>query len=873
MNNRIIWITIAWVIGYGLQIYYEWTKVGYVMAGAALLSCVLIHVLKLPHRDKLTIALVAIIAIGYYHGNDSRNQTAIPLEHENTEVVAKGDIASPVEIDGDKVSFTLDVSELSHTSAQIVANSLAQALTATVNTSVAASSTQSSAATPTPTALPAKERVQISLRLTQQAEQTTASAWRRGDRITIRSTLVRPTPAQNYGGFDYRRYLREHRIHWMLEAKGTASVTVVAAPKALSAVQVLRQTDTLRSYLAARIDLLFAPEHAPLMKGMLLGMNDALEPERFTQFSSLGLTHIIAISGLNVAVFLGALIAIFKRFRLSKETYLLVSICMMPPYILLTGASPSIVRAGIMAMIGLWATRQGHLKDVLHILCIVAIILLIWEPYMVLDVSFQLSFIATAGLIWAAPRVMKLLPSDRPKLYGALTVMGVSQLVSFPLSIYYFNQFSLLSPIANLLLVPIFSLVVYPVGLLALVFGLIWLPLGKLLGTLLGYLNSVLFQTMDLMAQWKGAMIWPSPTILWIMAYFGLLLVMYAFIAKWFAYRSGQVEPNEWIAARGKVTFYRSVTIYGSILTLIAWMFLLFVGYSPDSLSGKGEVQFISIGQGDSILIRTPTGKRALIDGGGTITFRKAGEEWKIRRDPYEVGRKLLVPLLKKRGVHELDWVFLSHADADHAGGLAAVLKDIPVKNFVFNGTYKPSADNASLFQTVLAKSISLRAVQSGQTLTLDEKTKLHILFPHANEDGNEVKIEAEQNESSIVFLLEMDGTKWLFVGDLGSKTELGLLQTWQQKHPNNPYGPIDVLKVGHHGSKHSTSREWLAWWQPKVAVISVGEKNSYGHPSEATLQRLAESESSVFRTDRMGEIQAIVQDGIISWRTKNAPK
>ncbi|WP_442603665.1 DNA internalization-related competence protein ComEC/Rec2 [Paenibacillus sp. KN14-4R] len=860
MKNSVVWITIAWVIGYGLQIYMEWTSFGYVAAGLAALCCILVHVLCLPHREKITVALIVVIAIGYYHGNDNRNQTTLPgwnsqTEHSNlegSELTVKGMIDSPVEVDGDKVTFTLKANEILPVGDSDLAAS---------QTNIGSSSVH--------TSLPIKERMQISIRLAQKVEQATAGTWRRGDRISIRSTLQRPSPAQNFGGFDYRRYLREHRIHWMLTAKSAASVTVEAAPQTFSAVQLLRQTDRLRDFLAAHLDQIFAKEHAPLMKGMLLGMNDALEPDRFNQFSSLGLTHIIAISGLNVAVFLGAIIALLKRCRFSKETYLLVSICLMPPYILLTGASPSIVRAGAMAMIGLWATRQGYVKDVLNILCLVAIALLIWEPYMILDVSFQLSFIATAGLIWAVPRVTKLLPSSHPKLYGALAVMGVSQLVSFPLSIYYFNQFSMLSPVANLLLVPVFSLVVYPVGLLALIVGLMWLPIGKLLGTLLGFLNTILFHIMDWMGKWKGSLIWPSPSLIWILTYFCILLVMYAFIAKWMSYRRSNIEPSDMIAARGKMILFRKIARAGSILTVGALIMVLTIGYTPDRWDKQGEVHFINVGQGDSILIRTPAGKHLLIDGGGTVSFRKPGEEWRIRKDPYEVGRKLLVPLLKKRGVHELDWVFLSHEDADHAGGLAAVLQDIPVKQFIFNGTYKPSAGNEALFQAVLAKSIPLQKAQSGQSITIDGQTKLHILYPHPSATGTAISIQEDQNESSVVFILEMAGTRWLFGGDLGTPTESQLLKTWQQNNQVNPFGEIDVLKVAHHGSKNSTSNEWLQWWKPKVAVISVGEKNSYGHPSDAALQRLLTANSFIFRTDRMGEVQAIVQKGKIVWRTK----
>ena len=128
---------------------------------------------------------------------------------------------------------------------------------------------------------------------------------------------------------------------------------------------------------------------------------------------------------------------------------------------------------------------------------------------------------------------------------------------------------------------------------------------------------------------------------------------------------------------------------------------MLWMGYSPDRFNRTGLVQFIDVGQGDAILIRTPYGRHILVDGGGTLTFRKPGEAWKIRKDPYEVGQKLLVPLLKKRGVHQLDLVVLTHEDADHSGGLQAVIAQIPVKQFLFNGTFKRGVSIDEIISTL----------------------------------------------------------------------------------------------------------------------------------------------------------------------------
>jgi len=702
--------------------------------------------------------------------------------------------------------------------------------------------------------------------------------------------LERPQEARNFGGFDYRRYLREQRIHWLLTAKGTDAAAHESVPMQLRAVQLLRWTDGLRAALAARIDGAFPAEHAPFMKGMLIGMSDELEPERYDQFSALGLTHIIAISGLNVTIFVGALIWLMKRLRLTRETYLLVSILLLPVYILLTGASPSIVRAGIMAMIALWAVRQRWGKDALQILCVVAVLLLIWNPYFIHNVSFQLSFAVTAGIIWAVPRATRLLPDRFPRLTAAVVVTVVAQLASFPLTIYYFNQFSLLSPVANLLLVPVFSLVIYPAGLLALLAGTAWTPLGAAVGTGVSYVNDAAFAIMELMERWKGALIWPSPTLPWIAAYYGLLLLMYAFAALTRTYGAA-IEPGAIAAAGRRLPLYRTGAKAGLTIASLTFVLLLYVGYTPDRWNRDGAVQFIDVGQGDAILIRTPANRHILVDGGGTISFRKQGDEWKDRNDPYEVGRKLLVPLLKKRGVHELDMVVLTHQDADHSGGLTAVLHDIPVRAFLFNGTLKRSPSVERLFRTALDRSVPLVAAESGQTFDVDASTRITVLAPMPApalpgapatstapvSATDPIRESNDQNESSVAFLLSMSGRTWLFTGDMGTVTEKALLAQWSERGsvPSGSaptFPPIDVLKVAHHGSKHSTSSEWLSWWRPQAAVISVGAKNSYGHPSNDALLRLRSAGAIVLRTDVAGEIQSILRDGKIEWRAKRLP-
>ncbi|WNR46345.1 DNA internalization-related competence protein ComEC/Rec2 [Paenibacillus roseipurpureus] len=845
MRRPVVLGCCLWISGYALAIFTEIAWLTWTTSALLLAALVVMFALRLPGRQALGPLLLVVIAYGYYHGTDQRNITALPLAQQGqvnesgSEVTLLGRFASPVTLDGDRASFTVEAASVRFQD----------------------------------TAFPLSgESVQVSLRLTEQEQQAMPSGWRRGDALTIKGTLRSPSPARNFGGFDYRRYLRLHHTHWLLSAKGVDQAQVQPAAPRLSVVQLLRWNDELRAALSRRMDSIFPASQAGFMKSMLIGLTDDLDPDRFQQFSELGLTHILAISGLNIAVFLAVCIWIMRRLRLTKEKYLLVCLCLLPLYILLTGASPSIIRAGLMSMIAIFAARQGGLKDVLHILAVTAWAMLIWNPYYLLDVSFQLSFLVTLGLILGVQRVTDLLSRyiDSPIIQNTIAITLVSQAVSFPVSIYYFNQFSLLSWLANAVLVPVISMVVFPAGLVALALGLIYVPIGRTIGWLIAKLNEAIFWMTDHLQQLPHLkMIWPSPSLPWMVLYYLALLLLY-FLAK----RNVQSETDELpIMLEPKVKRTIS-TCYRKISLLVApscFGILLWIGYSPHHFQRTGLVQFLDVGQGDSILIRTPYGKHILIDGGGTLTFHKPGDEWKKRNDPYEVGKKLLTPLLKKRGIQQLDLLVLTHEDADHSGGLQAVVEQVPVKQFLFNGTFKEGESMKKLFSTLLQHRVPLLPAQVGDWIVIDPVTRLQVLFPLETEH-HQVELVKEQNARSVVFLLEMLGTNWLFTGDMEKESEAEVLQYLNQNtaiQPNNKNTKLDVLKVAHHGSKTSSTPEWLAYWQPHYAVISVGVMNSYGHPSPETIEHLDDVHAAVFRTDQMGEIQMEVRRSGIYTRMK----
>lgn len=851
-RRPVVWFAVSWAAGYAAayDLQPAWAGIYSSMlfglllcavwrwrAGAGMLAAL---------RAGLAALLVCAAAAGVYAEYDRSNQTTVTASEADA-VRFVGRIVTPVTVDGDRVAFRAAAGKGMDWTAE-------------------------------------GEQFQINIRLLRQEEQTLAAAWRRGDAVVLEGTLKRPAESRNFGGFDYREYLRLQHVHWQLSVKGTEALVITPpAQGEWGFWRLLRWNDRIREAIGERIELVFPEEQSGFMKSMLIGLRDDMDPQQFDRFSKLGMTHILAISGMHVAVFLGCVLWLLRRTGLTREACLKIGIVLVPVYVLLTGAGASIVRAGIMAMIGLYASYRNRLKDGLHVLMLAGTIMLVWNPYYLSDVSFQLSFLVTLGLILGVPALNRSLPARwKPPIRDAVSITVVAQLVSFPLTIYYFNQFSLLSFPANFLLVPVLSLFVMPAGSVAVAIGALTVSGGQAAAWLVARVNGFVLAVVEWLNGWDGPqMIWPKPGLPWVGAFYCLLAACAAVLPEARSPDAGGEEAGPMLTpVRSRFAERLLRLIKGPwplVLAAAAMTGLLWYGYAPDRFSREGHVQFIDVGQGDSILIRSPIAKRhVLVDGGGTVVFRKPGEEWKQRKDPYEVGRKLLVPLLRQRGVQQLDYVVLTHQDADHSGGLQAVLEHIPVERLLFNGTLKRTPPVEKLFRTALERGTDLIPVYAGDRIELDEETSLHFLYPLPPERRDAIRIEEEQNSSSVVFHMTMSGTRWLFTGDMDEKAERQLLAYWRSDESPGASGGtaldwsrVDVLKVAHHGSRSSTSELWLSAWRPAHAVISAGVNNIYRHPSPVVLDRLNRYGSTILRTDLQGEIQAKVKDGRLYMRTK----
>lgn len=976
--------TIFWLCGSGMACILTGWALFWGVVGA--MACLPLSLRFMNIRGWSILLLVIAFAGGLiqWEWNDSRNYSTLPAYlHRSTDVIdgldaqIEGELVSDVKVDGDRAGFEMQISSLR----------LYEELDKEMDNK-----------------RKINERVIVQVRLMEEQEQHTAASWRRGDKLKLSGSIVLPGEARNFGGFDYRSYLRKQYIHWMVKVKGASSVTAVP-PEGLDKISILRWTDSARQQLGSAVDRLFPEPHAGYMKGLIIGMAKDIDHDMYGHFSQLGLTHILAISGTHVAVYVASLLMVLSWLRLTRETALTIVLVLLPAYVLLSGGSPSVIRAGIMSMIGLYMAKRGLARDGIQIISAAALLMLWWNPYFLLNVSFQLSFLVTAGLMIYMPLINRLFYKWPKSLAAIASVTVTAQLISFPMTILYFNQFSLLSFAANFLLVSLISAVVLPLGTVAMILSFVWLPIAKLPAWLAIHLNHLTFRSVEWMNSLPGfVMIWPTPSILWITAYYAIL---YALLYLLHQRSGGDMAKNIHVAEEGTASLgmsaraaahrgtklelgfrsspsvdnqspnimqaqdclqlpaphalltQRAASAQGSLSTLgasIAWpeyasaftskgagyysevgmskarrwlcvaLAISFIAglwwaYQTPRPAGTGVVQFLDIGQGDSTLITTPEGKHILVDGGGTVNFGGSEHSWKTRRDPYEVGAKVVVPLLKKRGIHQLDAVIVTHADQDHAGGLQAVLEQIPVKRFMFNGTTSGKEKFDQLLDTAMQRQIPLFAIHKGMTYKPDQETALYFISPDksglANPSGG-IPVLENQNGASVVFLLEMAGSSMLFTGDMEAATEqnvlydiqdgslaasfgqvvqqsgrtvpnsgtnIGVVPEWMGSLTDNgrdhrsstvvtvphlrSHLSIDVLKVAHHGSKTSSSDAWLQYWNAKAALISAGVNNTYGHPNPGVMKRLEAVGSQIYRTDQMGEVQMSVKDGRIDVRYK----
>jgi len=667
-----------------------------------------------------------------------------------------------------------------------------------------------------------------------------------GDRVALVAAVEAP---EAFNGFDYPAFLARQGVGGVVRARsaevtrhGTGGLAGVAA--------------AARGWLLRGLNDLIPEPEAALGDGILLGARAGIAPEVSDAFAIAGLTHVVAISGWNIAIvaaLIGSLTRRLETRRGGRWMAPLLSVTTVAGYVVLTGASPSVVRAALMAGAMLVARLGGSRAHAASALALAALIMLVAAPSVLWDVGFQLSSLATAGLIWFGAAMEARLHRWPGWLREPVALTLAAQITTLPVIVSTFGRLSLVAPLANVVVVPMVPIAMLACAVAAMVGAVQTLVQVPMLGDLLAWLSGgtgwLSLRTMIAAGQLAAALPFASlsvtaPGWLALAWYPGLALVWRRLQSK--SAERGQA-PSTPIAAvplgpawrirlghlaAAMAVLARPPVVAGGVAALLL---AISAAGLPD---GRLHLTMLDIGQGDAILVQAPSGAVALIDGG-------PDPDLLLQR----IGRAL--PWWQRR----IDVVILTHPHEDHVAGLPAVLERYRVRLVLDPARAYPNPSYARFLEAARAEpGARLLTARAGQIVRLDAVASLTILFPTPADLAAPLPA-GDVNNASIVTLLRSGGFTALLTGDAEAPVEAlldarGLLT------------PVDVLKVGHHGSHSSTTPTLLDAVQPRAALISVGVGNDYGHPHRVTLDKLAAIGGlEVHRTDLEGTLE-VISDG-----------
>lgn len=664
------------------------------------------------------------------------------------------------------------------------------------------------------------ERMVLNYRLrSPQEKESLKKLFSPGVYCNLAGSLAQPSRARNPNSFDYQVYLQRKGIFWTFEPKAI-SPSYCTKPKGNLVTLLKRVRHQEVNKLEEKLD----KELAAIFAALLFGDRNLMDPEMEEAYSNTGTVHLLAISGLHVALLTGMCFAFLLRVGMTREKAEFILIIILPAYAVLTGLAPSVNRAVLMLMLLLIARRLKLRITPLDAISVAFLLLVLIAPYTVYQPGFQLSFGVSFALVLSAETIINRFQSYLSKL---IVVSFVAQLASIPILLSYFYEISLISVAANLIFVPLFSFILLPLVLVTYLSGIffpfvseLFLPLVEIS---ISFANTM---STSLAVLPLSSVVIGKPNAFMLMLYPTIYLLFFI----------------NWEKDRGKKTL--SVFL---LLPIIPIVFQLLLPY----LSPYGKVVFVDVGQGDSILIRLPHNRaNYLIDTGGVITFSK--EEWEQKKAPFDTGEDILVPFLKSEGIRKLDKLILTHGDMDHIGGAPALLSEVSIEEVLLPISNERTEMERRIREIAKTKQIKIKIVAAGVRWKVAE-ANFQVISPLE-------KLE-DKNEGSIVLWANFGGKRWIFTGDLGESGEKELVEKFSRMD-------VDVLKVGHHGSKSSSSEDFLNAIQAEVAIISAGEGNRYGHPHAEVLERLKKHKVFVFRTDKQGAIIYTFTDKIGTFHT-----
>lgn len=623
-----------------------------------------------------------------------------------------------------------------------------------------------------------------------------------GDRVLLKLKINEPMKNRNPYLFNSKKYLQSRGIYAVSSIK-PYNIKLLSRDN-LSFLTKLQLR--VSKHIKYSLDKSLSVKNSGTLKSIILGDKTHLDEDYIKDFRKLGLSHILAVSGLHIGIIFASIMNVFALFKVHKRIAMMYSLLIIWIYASLIGFPPSVLRASIMFSFLILA-RLIHVRyDAVNILSFAGLIMLVYRTSYLFSIGFQLSFLATLTILIFIPKLQEIISIKNPKLKSATVVVIAAQIGVLPISLYYFNEFQTLSVISNVIIAPLLSISIV-IGFIIIPLSLFSVPLSIAVGTVANFILNIASLCVDVLSKISYLNFTVhSPSLIEITLYYIALFLL--------------LEKT----VLEKMSFNIKRCLYVNFFVVLT--FGVLIGSTDETV----RVQFIDVGQGDSALVKLKD-KNLLIDTGGSV-FGK-----------FDVGESVLLPYLKKSGVRKLDGVFLSHFDADHVKGLLALFEEVKIDT-IFIGYKNPeNALYREIIESAKKHGVEVCVITRGDKLKIDKVSRIEVLHPSLD-----VSHYSDENDKSLVFILKLYDREIVFTGDIEEKSEDYIVENTRKRK-------IDIIKVPHHGSKTSSKAELIELFSPSVAVIQLG-KNNFGHPNSDVLDRYKKANAHILRNDLSGLIE-----------------
>ncbi len=658
-----------------------------------------------------------------------------------------------------------------------------------------------------------------------------------GDYIYIEGVLNPPKNSTNPYQFDYKNYLLNKNCTNILYSKGK-TLKVIKEAQFLSNYNdsfyfVLKKFENTRNEIIKKHSKNIKSPELEILSGLVFG-SEAVSPDDKIKenFKNSGLLHLLAASGLNVALIYGIWWWLASLARLPYNLSIITGAVFVILYTFMTGFPPSILRASIMLLFVLFGKLIDRKTSTIALIFFVGFLILLFRPKMIFDIGFQLSFMVTLGLVVCCSVIIekfknidekykeKFKNSSRfkkyvfflfspEKLVSIVCVPLIAQLWVIPLQLHYFNNIAPLSVFANIAVVPfigilsfigfigsIFSLVPKISSFIVFVFDMIAKPF-----------LTLLVKISEFFASFKYSLITTSGFNLFqIFSFWGLILILTFYIQK---------------------NFSKKYLIY--FLSLLAIFLMSFI--KIDNFKQNLEIMMFDVQNADCFLIKTPNKKYIMIDSA------KSG----IRG--FDDAKNIINPYLRNERIRKIDYLIITHFDSDHSGGTISLLKNFRVNNIIIQNENKTTKTSKEILSYLKENKLNYKIINNNETILKEDNLEIKTFLP---------SLSNENNENSIITYLKYKNKNILFMADCGYKG----FEKIKKFIPNN----IDILKIGHHGAQNSINKQMINYLYPEYSLISSKE-NDYNHPHYSTVNLLNEINSKIIQTKNHGFVKLIIND------------